>query len=143
MVKLVRLQPARRPAAPGYLLWTSDNLAIAVHFGASVATKALKSATVPGIALAPSVFSFACTIGDCSPVLIAAFNLSTMTLDVPDGTASPVQALARNPATPLSIIVGTFGVSASRSPVAVASARKEPSAICASTTDVVSIARSI
>src|ERR1700744_3510262 len=97
-------------AASGYLAWTSDNLAIAVHFGTSAATKVLKSATVPGIPLAPSVFSFVCIIGDRSPALIAVFNLSTMASDVPDGAAIPVHPLARNPATPLSIAVGTLCV---------------------------------
>ena len=101
-----------RPAAHSPL--TPAILAIACHFGISLATKAARSSGVPGRASAASCFKRVCIGAELSPALIAALSLPTMSLGVPAGAMMLVHELAMKSGKPLSIMVGTSGRSGRR-----------------------------
>src|SRR3981189_280902 len=122
---------------------TPASLAIACHFGTSRTIKAANSSGVPGLASAASFLKRSCISADCSPALISALSLPTLSLGVPAGAMTPVQELAMKSGTPPSIIVGTLGSSGSRAVRATPSAVTLPSCTWPKVTDVVSKPRSI
>ena len=82
-------QPASSDRSRRYSPWMPENLAIAVHFGTSLATYSGKSAGVPGLPLAPSSLELGLQIGEARPALIAALSFATTGCGVPGGRGEP------------------------------------------------------